>query len=262
MAKLDQTSACRAVLIEVVNVLGAFRDEFVLIGGWVPEILYPGRKHIGSLDVDLAVSPNAVASNAYETIRKRLTDAGYSQQSDPTRFLRVVPGAQEPVKVDLISGKEAGQGANSILVNELRLSCLKGIDLAFAACEEVEIPGLMPDGAQNTVRVRVVRPEAFILIKAIALDERTKKKDAYDIAFVLRNYKPSLSDLANRLRVLLSTDLAREGYKILQAKFATINTVGPVWAAEVSRDDAGEDYEQARRAAFEDSQELFRLVAR
>ena len=61
MTSFDPTSASRAVLIEVLNVLGAFRDDIVLVGGWVPELLYPDRGHIGSLDVDLAVSRTASA---------------------------------------------------------------------------------------------------------------------------------------------------------------------------------------------------------
>jgi hypothetical protein len=72
MPNFDPTSASRAVLIEVMNVLGVFRDKIVLIGGWVPDLLYPNSGHIGSLDVDLAVSQIAIGSNAYETILKRM----------------------------------------------------------------------------------------------------------------------------------------------------------------------------------------------
>ena len=41
MNSFDPTTASRAVLIEVMNVLGAFRDKIVLVGGWVPDLLYP-----------------------------------------------------------------------------------------------------------------------------------------------------------------------------------------------------------------------------
>ena len=78
MEAFNPTTASRAVLIEVVNVLGAFRDELVVVGGWVPDVLFPNRGHIGSLDVDLAVSAGALADNAYQTILRRLADAGYT----------------------------------------------------------------------------------------------------------------------------------------------------------------------------------------
>ncbi len=76
MTSFDPTSASRAVLIEVMNVLGAFRDDIVLVGGWVPELLYPNRGHIGSLDVDLAISRSALGDNVYQTILKRMIEAG------------------------------------------------------------------------------------------------------------------------------------------------------------------------------------------
>jgi hypothetical protein len=260
VADVDPVSASRAVLIEVGNVLGAFRDDLVVVGGWVPALLYPDRGHMGSLDVDLTVRPTARTGNAYQSILKRLTEAGYRRQTGPTRFVKDVAGLSDPVKVDLISGEYAGGAkAPAVQVDELQLSCLRGIDLAFAASEEREIADTMPDGTKNGVRVRVVRPEAFVLIKAFALDERAKDKDAYDIAFILEYYQPGLSDLADRVRGLMDNGLARQGYEILRGKFADIDTVGPVWAAQVFHEQ-GRDFEQARRAAFENAQELFRLV--
>ena len=61
MTESDPTAASRAVLIEVANVLGAFREHLVVVGGWVPELLFPDKGHIGSLDVDLAVAPTALS---------------------------------------------------------------------------------------------------------------------------------------------------------------------------------------------------------
>ena len=74
---MKETEAARAVLLEVLNALGAMRDDLVIVGGWVPDLLYPLSNHMGSLDVDLAVSPKAIGGNAYSSIRKRLTQFGY-----------------------------------------------------------------------------------------------------------------------------------------------------------------------------------------
>jgi hypothetical protein len=260
MAESDQTTAGRAVLIEVANVLGAFRDHLVVVGGWVPELLFPNQEHIGSLDVDLAVAPTALSANSYQTICARMRDAGYSHHTSPTRFSKAVPGAPDPVKVDLISGEYSqGEKSASVHVNELQISSVRGIDLAFEGCDEMEIAGRMPDGSLNVVRARIVRPEVFVLIKAFALAERMKEKDAYDIAFVLHHYEPSLVTLAERMRPHLITGLAREAFEILRAKFAAVDSVGPVWAAQAVPG-TGHDIVQLQRAAYEDAQELFHSV--
>ena len=124
---MDQKEAAHAVLVEVVNILGVFKNDFVVVGGWVPDLKYPGRNHVGSLDVDLAVGPGAVGADAYSTILGRLKEHHYSHESGPTRFYRTVPGASEPVKVDLVSGEYADNGKTAaIQVDELRLSALHG----------------------------------------------------------------------------------------------------------------------------------------
>jgi hypothetical protein len=49
MPTFDRISASRAVLIEVMNVLGRFREDIVLVGGWVPDLLYPNMHDPGEL---------------------------------------------------------------------------------------------------------------------------------------------------------------------------------------------------------------------
>jgi len=259
---MDQAEAARAVLIEVVNILGAFKDDIVIVGGWVPDLKYPGKNHIGSLDVDLAIGPGAVGENAYSTILGRLIDGGYSHKSNPTRFFRSVDGTEDPIKVDLISGEYINdEKAQAIQVNELSLNGLRGIDLAFEVYEEIQIEGKMPDGEHNIVRARIVRPEAFILIKSFALAERMKQKDAYDIAFILHNYEPTIKELADHIAPLVTEGLGAEAYQILRDKFATLDSVGPSWAASVAEEN-GQDREQAQQAAFQDAQELFDEVGK
>ena len=257
---MKETEAARAVLLEVLNALGAMRDELVIVGGWVPDLLYPKSNHIGSLDIDLAVSPKAAGGNAYSSIRERLTKIGYTMHESPTRFFKHLPGLANPIKIDLITGLYVSQQKqDSILVDEIRINALRGIDLAFEASVVIAIEGRMPDGSVNQVTARLVAPEAYILIKAIAMDERTKDKDAYDIAFVLNRYQPSLADLARKLHGISRVGIGKEALELLRAKFRTFDSVGPVWAGRAAVV-AGEDPVQFQRAAFEDANTLFRLL--
>lgn len=254
---MKESEAARAVLLEVLVALGAMRDHLVIVGGWVPDLLYPSSNHMGSIDVDLAVSPRAIGGNAYSTIRERLLQLGYTMQESPTRFFKHLGGLANPVKIDLITGLYVSkQRQESILLDEIRINALRGIDLAFEASETITVEGRMPDGAINQVTARLVAPEAYILIKAIAMDERIKDKDAYDIAFVLNHYKPTLADLAEKVHGISQTGIGKEALEVLRAKFRTFASVGPVWAGRAAAT-AGHDAVQFQRAAYEDAAELF-----
>ncbi len=56
-------AAAYSVLIELGQVLSAYRQKFVIMGGAVPWLLMPNMRpsHIGTLDVDLNLSPEALA---------------------------------------------------------------------------------------------------------------------------------------------------------------------------------------------------------
>lgn len=173
---MKETDAARAILLEVLSALGPWREQMVIVGGWVPDLLYPTKNHMGSLDVDLAISPSAFGGDVYSSIRQRLSQIGYTMQSSPTRFLKLLPGLNTPIKVDLLTGQYASnQKQDFIQIDEIRISALRGIDLAFEAPEPITIEGRMPDGSLNAVTARLVTPEAFILIKAIALG-RTRQR--------------------------------------------------------------------------------------
>jgi len=49
----EAVEAAKSVLIELTHLLGEYRDNIVLIGGWVPELLIPqkSRPHVGSIDI-------------------------------------------------------------------------------------------------------------------------------------------------------------------------------------------------------------------
>lgn len=52
----DQVEAARSVLLELVHLLGEYRNDIVVVGGWVPQLILPPgpTPHVGSIDVDLA----------------------------------------------------------------------------------------------------------------------------------------------------------------------------------------------------------------
>src|SRR5919205_1183388 len=103
---MNDVTACRSLLIEVLTILAKDLDNVAVVGGWVPELAFPGKGHIGSLDVDLALDARKLEPKAYESIRKKLADAGYQQSPEMlNRFFRNIPNTPIQVKVDLITGE-------------------------------------------------------------------------------------------------------------------------------------------------------------
>lgn len=51
-----QREASHRVLIELINLFDEYRDDILLVGGWVPEVMFPGEGHIGSVDVDILIN--------------------------------------------------------------------------------------------------------------------------------------------------------------------------------------------------------------
>lgn len=252
------------MLMDVLTILGKYRDGMVLIGGWVPEVLFPGRGHVGSFDVDFALDGRKIPPDAYESIRQRLIAEGYVQLAPHigvfTKNLGDDAGTMT-VKLDLVTGDEPGGTAAgaSVLIQDLSVVRLRGVELALERASTVTLTGVLPSGEENTVTARIVTVPAYLCLKAFALDERKKAKDAYDVYFCLKEYMGGSANLARECRELLSNERGREAMTILRGKFGTLNSVGPQWAADVAAGQ-GEDREGVVRDAFERASALFRAL--
>lgn len=56
---MSPEEAAYKIMLEVTESLSEC-GEFVLVGGWVPELHFPRRGHTGSIDVDVVLAPDAV----------------------------------------------------------------------------------------------------------------------------------------------------------------------------------------------------------
>lgn len=260
-----EVEASHQVLIDVLTVLGAYTDSMVVVGGWVPELLFPGSEHIRSLDVDLALDGRLIRPAAYDTIKQRLTKAGYRPKTPGVTniFVRDVTktGQTVTVKLDLITGEHAGPTAERSYehIHGMNVAKLRGTDLALDHAIKVSISGKLPDGGIKEVTARVAAIPAFVCMKAIAMTERKKPKDAYDIVFCLKHY--DMAHLAKELNGLREYPLVEQAIESLKSNFLSIEHVGPVWAGQVAHEH-GEDQEMATRDAYERVLELLAALVR
>jgi hypothetical protein len=253
----DAVAAARAVMLELVRLLGEYRDEIVIVGGWVPELLLPFARpgHIGSTDVDLALDHRRITEAGYQTIREHLLRHGYVAGTQPFIFFRevVVSGHPIPVKVDFLAGEYGGAGRSHRTqpVQDVAARKARGCDLAFELNTQVKIEGTLPGGELDAAEVRVAGIVPFLVMKGMALHDRLKPKDAWDIYFCITNYPGEINALVREFGPHLAHGLVAEGLRKIREKFLSPTHIGPRSVADFEEITDRDARASRQRDAFE-----------
>jgi len=253
----EAVEAARSVLIELVHLLGEYRDHIVVVGGWVPKFLCPQseKPHIGSTDVYFALDHRKVTEAGYRSIQKLFLDRGYQQGSQPFIFYRTVTvaGRQVNVEVDLMGGEYEGTGRThrTQRVQDVRVRKARGADLAFDAPTEVTVEGQLPDGPKDSVTLRVASVVPFLVMRAVALNDRLKEKDSWDIYYCLVNYPGGVERVIEEFRPQVAHGLVKEGLQKLKKQFASVDAVGPTLVVNFEEVMDPEERDRMRRDVYE-----------
>jgi len=243
--------------MELIRLLGEYKENIVLVGGWVPQIIFRNVEdtHTGSIDVDLAFDHKQITDDAYESIYDLLLDRGYRQGKQPFIFHRNVKieGIDVDVQVDLLSGEYEGttKSHRHQLIQGIHTRKARGCDLAFNDPIELKIEGNLPSGAKDSFIIRVASIVSFLIMKAIVLDDRLKEKDAYDIYYCLKQYSDRLDDLVAEFKPHLNNGLIKEGLEKLAKNFRSVEHTGPKFVADFEEITEPEEREQLQRDAYE-----------
>ena len=262
MSKKDydaiQVEAARSVMLELVRLLAEYRDDIVVVGGWVPALLIPQdrKPHIGSTDVDLALNHRTLTGPGYKTICRLLEGRGYTQdKKQPFIFWRIVKVGEKEihVEVDLLAGEYEGTGKKhrTQRVQDVRARKARGCDLAFQLPETIVIEGILPGGAKDSATVRIASIVPFLAMKGMALATRLKEKDAWDIYYCVRWYPGEPEALVDVCRAHIENGLVREGFKNIAEKFASPDHNGPTFVADFEELSDSEARAITKRDAYE-----------
>ncbi len=234
----------RQTCVEVATRLGDFREEMCVVGGLVPSLIVDQHKldegvqeHIGTIDLDLGLSIVVLDERLYEEIAQRLSEAGFSPDTNPAGNLTAQRWrSREGVTVDFLippsSATDRGGRLRS-LDEGFAAIITPALDLAFQDFENVRIRETLPGGGGEAEReIKVCGPGAFIVLKALAFDKRGKSKDAYDLFYVLRNYGSGVAPIANKIRGFGDRSEVADSVAILKRDFTRAELVGPVRVAE------------------------------
>jgi hypothetical protein len=156
------------------------------------------------------------------------------------------------IRVDLLAAEYGGTGKNRRhqTIQDVKARKARGAELAFQLARKVPLSGTLPNGGNNMVTVQVAEVVPFLVMKGMALFDRLKEKDAYDIHFCLQHYPAGIEALVQEFLPWMNHGLVKEGLGKIRTKFATVEAVGPTWAAQFLGME-GEDLEIVRRDAYE-----------
>jgi hypothetical protein len=197
-----QTIACERVLVTLLKAFGTLKDSIRLVGGLVPRYLTPEAPpdvpaHAGTTDVDIVFNLQVIAEGeGYASLSDQLKQRGF------IRYVR--PGGNAPsswqweykiaeherVVVEFLhNAADRSQEGRLTSIDDEKVSAL-GIRHAGVVHnwyrEKNVTAELFNGGGWTTELVRYADVTSFVILKAIAFDQRAENKDAGDLVHVMR----------------------------------------------------------------------------
>ena len=230
------TQDCEIALVMLLRAFGSLAPTLRLVGGLVPRYLTPVRppevpEHAGTTDVDIVLRVAVLAEKGqYNKLSEQLKANGFSRvvnaegNASSWRWEREVnkrmvvveflqhtddPAKNARAETVIDEGVSAMQILHAGVVHEMYLERYVVVEL--------------PDGNGKTkVAIRYADAVAFILLKALAFDDRKTNKDAADLIHVMR-YADSTDKLAaryaDRLKEGKHQEALEQGLRALERKF-------------------------------------------
>lgn len=234
---------CERTLVTLLRGIGPWKASVYVVGGLVPRYLIehqPARRvmpprHAGTTDIDLVVDVQVLATvQAYQRLeanlkrldfRRGTNDDGQAQHFSWRRSA----GDGITIVIDLLCDADAVEGSRvTELPGERRLSALKipGAHLVMTDYVERTVTAeLLDQRGVATETIRIANIVSFIVLKALAYDDRCEEKDAYDLIYCLMHYGNGPGEVGTlfveQLVRLPNEPLLRRAVHILRDRFAT-----------------------------------------
>lgn len=260
-----QKEAAHRVLVELVNLFNEYEDDIRIVGGWVPDLMFQGKGHVGSVDVDVLINHMTLQDEGYQNMSRILQRNGYVEHPEKYfSFVKTIQidGIDYEVDVDILAGMYGGTQTKKRSQHVQGMRALKATGGNFAfdfPAQKVNVEAKRPDGAFDVAKVSVIAVVPYLIMKTAALG-RGKAKDAYDIYFLLKHFRGGAKEIAKEFLPVGDKKLVLDMKEKLAGKFASANHAGPVDVAEFLELDGEEEIEMMKRDVYEQVQALLRLI--
>ena len=260
-----QKRAAHRVLVELVNLFDEYRDDIRIVGGWVPDLMFPKQDHVGSVDVDVLINHLTLKDSGYQTMSKILLKNGYAEHPEKYfSFVKTVEidGEKYDVDVDILAGLYGGTAPKKRSQHVQGIKALKATGGNFAfefPPQQIKIEAERVDGAIDRAVINVVAVVPYIIMKTAAMG-RGKAKDAYDIYFVIKHYSGGVEALAKEFKPVRDRPMITEMKEKLSDKFASENHAGPKDVSDFMDLIDEEEIEFVKRDAYEQVKALIEKI--
>lgn len=203
------TDACEQALVTVLQCMGTLKESVRLVGGLVPRYLTPEQApevpaHAGTSDLDLVIDLAVIAAGEdYTPIAQRLKERGFTKMKRENGGVsswqwEAWTQDKTPVRVEFLCDAADAEvnSLKSLGGESISVMAIPHLSIARVLYETKDIKAPLLDGKGVAVeRVHYANHLAFVVLKAIAFDQRGANKDVGDLVHVLQ-YGPALEDAA------------------------------------------------------------------
>ena len=262
-----KTNSCFSIIVELMTYLKKYSHNIVLVGGWVPYFLYGDikaeeQKHVGSLDVDLALNFLLIPEQDYQTIADILEERGYKNRKDRKgniihasyeRTFTDENNNEQIIQVDFLASEYGGSSKNKRhqRIQDMLTRKGRGVDLVFENCVERKLEARMPNGARNEIKLKVANFCSIIATKAFAFYERGSEKDAYDLYWLFKNHPKGEAGVIKELSRMKNNKLFIQALNLIKESFKNLDSLGPVAVANFFEPIEAEEREIILRDSYE-----------
>ena len=237
----------KSAMLEIWRGLHRYNEAMILIGGWAPYFIlerYGGKSyehdHIGSIDVDIAINSDIVSEAEYSNIEKLVLELDYIHRLDgkgkpiPFVFEKTFTKDEKEfiIEVDFVGSYYGNEGHRHQRISGLLARKCHGVDIVFDNYFIENMKGKFPNGGKTEENIKIANLAASLTMKGIVLGERYKEKDAYDIYYLVSNYRNGPKDVADEISKYLSNDPVLESLATIKKNFSSREGAGPIWAAD------------------------------
>jgi hypothetical protein len=114
------------------------------------------------------------------------------------------------------------------LTGAFAASTMRGLDLALAHAVQITLEGTDLTGRNVTRSLPVCAPHLFIALKALAIANRDKHKDAYDLYYVLKHDERGPGAMGKILAAFSDQLPVTDAIGVLDRDFQSVDGRGPV----------------------------------